>query len=69
MSLVCTNLDWIHIHLHAVEEIVTLGLLVDDGVDADGRLTRLTVPDDQLTLPTADRDERVYGLQAGLFWT
>ena len=41
-------------------------LLVDDGVDGDGGLASLTITDDQLTLATTDRHERVDGLDAGL---
>ena len=43
-----------------------LALLVDDGVDGDGRLAGLPVADDQLALTAADRDHRVDGLDAGL---
>mmetsp|Transcript_1347 Transcript_1347/g.3373 ORF Transcript_1347/g.3373 Transcript_1347/m.3373 type:complete len:351 (+) Transcript_1347:318-1370(+) len=43
---------------------VLLGLLVDDGVDGDGGLSRLTIPDDQLTLTTSNGDEGVNGLEA-----
>lgn len=52
--------------LHAVEKVVALGLLVDDRVDADGGLARLTVTDDQLTLSAPDGDQSVHGLEAGL---
>eukprot|EP00760_Papus_ankaliazontas_P031564 PhM_4_TR5339/c1_g1_i2/m.77773 len=38
--------------------------LVDDGRDGEGRLTRLTVTDNKLTLTTADGDERVDALEA-----
>jgi len=41
-------------------------LLVEDGVDGDGGLAGLTVADDQLALPSADRDHRVDRLDAGL---
>ena len=41
-------------------------LVVDDRVDRDRRLARLTVADDQLSLAAADRDHRVDRLQAGL---
>lgn len=54
------------LHSHAVEEVVALRLLVDDGVDADSGLTRLTVTDHQLTLSASDGDQSVYGLEAGL---
>src|SRR5664279_5506243 len=40
-------------------------LLVEDGVERDRRLAGLAVADDQLALATADRDQRVDGLQAG----
>ncbi len=43
-----------------------LALLVDDRVDRQGRLARLPVADDQLTLPAADREHGVDGLDAGL---
>lgn len=46
-------------------EGLSLGLLVDDGVDGDGGLSGLTVTDDELTLSTADGDEGVDGLEAG----
>jgi hypothetical protein len=40
--------------------------LVDDRVDRDRGLARLTVADDQLALPTTDRDHAVDRLDAGL---
>jgi hypothetical protein len=43
-----------------------LALLVDDGVDGDGRLARLAVADQQLALAAADVDHGVDGLDAGL---
>ncbi len=43
-----------------------LTLLVNDGVDGQGRLARLPVADDQLALPAANGDHRVDGLDAGL---
>src|SRR6185312_13801337 len=43
-----------------------VGLLVDDRVDGDGRLTGLTVTDDQLALASADRDHGIDGLDSGL---
>src|SRR5581483_6442707 len=46
------------------EEI--LALLVDDGVDGDGRLAGLAVADDQLALAAANRDHGVDGFDAGL---
>ena len=39
---------------------------VDDGVDADGRLARRTVADDQFALAAADRNHRVNRHDAGL---
>ena len=41
-------------------------LLVDEGVDGDGRLACLAVTNDQLALATTDRDQAVDGLEAGL---
>src|SRR5262249_30244583 len=41
-------------------------LLVEHGVEGDGRLAGLTVADDQLTLAAADGDHGVDGLEAGL---
>ena len=41
-------------------------LLVDERVDRDGRLAGLAIADDQLALATADGDERVDRLEAGL---
>jgi len=40
--------------------------LVDDGIDGDGGLTRLTVADNQLTLSATDRNHRIDGLQTRL---
>jgi hypothetical protein len=40
--------------------------VVDDRVDRDRGLARLAVADDELALPTADRDHRIDRLQAGL---
>src|SRR5690606_14910736 len=45
---------------------VPVGLLVDDGVDRDGRLTGLAVADDQLALSAAHRDHGVDRLDSGL---
>src|SRR6185312_15391064 len=42
------------------------GLLIEEGVDGDGRLAGLAVADDQLALAAADRHQRVDRLQAGL---
>ena len=41
-------------------------LLVDDGIDGDGRLTCLAVTNDKLTLATSDRNHGIDGLQTGL---
>ena len=41
-------------------------LLVDDRVDGDGRLAGLAVTDDQLTLTTANRNQRIDGGDSGL---
>ena len=46
--------------------VFAYSLLVDDGVDGDGGLARLTIADNQLTLAAADRHERVDGLEARL---
>ncbi len=43
-----------------------IALLVDDGVDGDGRLAGATVADDQFALATANGDHRVDRLDAGL---
>ncbi len=43
-----------------------LVLLIDDGVNGQRRFACLSVADDQLPLPTADGDHRVYGLDARL---
>src|SRR3546814_8594908 len=43
------------------------GLLVDEGVDGNGGLAGLAVADDQLALTAADGDQRVHGLEAGLY--
>ena len=40
--------------------------LVDDGVDGDGRLSRLAIPDDQLPLPATNGNHGVNRLQARL---
>src|SRR6185312_1340954 len=49
-----------------VEAVNALALLVDDRVDRDDGLARLTVADDQLALTAADRNHRVDGHDAGL---
>ncbi len=41
-------------------------LLIDDGVESDGRLAGLAVADDQLALTAADGDHAVDRLDAGL---
>ncbi len=38
---------------------------VDDGIESDGGLARLTIADEQLALTAADGDHRVDGLDAG----
>ena len=43
-------------------------LLVDDGVERDGRFAGLAVTNDELALPSADRDHRVDSFDAGLQW-
>ena len=43
-----------------------LALLVDDSIKRDRGLTCLAVADDKLTLAAADRNKRIYSLQAGL---
>ena len=45
-----------------------VSLLVQNGIDADRGLTRLTVTDDQLALAAADRGHCVDSLDAGLHW-
>ncbi len=42
-----------------INTINTLALLIDDRVNGNGRLARLTVPDNQFALTAADRDHRV----------
>lgn len=51
---------------HAEELVVPFGLLVDDGVNADGGLPGLAVADNKLALATPDGDQSVYSLEAGL---
>src|SRR3546814_12900005 len=51
-----------HIHLAMIG-----GLLVDEGVDGDSGLAGLAVADDQLALTAADGNQRVNGLEAGLY--
>ena len=45
---------------------VVEALLVDDGVDGDGSLTRLSVTDDQFSLATANGHQGVHGLDPSL---
>ena len=45
---------------------LVVGTLVDDGIDGNCGLTRLTVADNQLTLPAADRNHGIDSLQTGL---
>ena len=40
--------------------------LVDDRIDGDGRLARLTISNDQLALASADGNHGIDGLDAGL---
>ena len=41
-------------------------LLVEDGVEQIGGLAGLTVTNDQFALATANRDQRINSLEAGL---
>ena len=41
-------------------------LLIDDRIQRDRSLARLAISDDQLALPSADRDHRVDGFDSGL---
>ena len=43
-----------------------LAFLIDDGVDADGGLARLTVTNNQLALATPNGNHRVNGNETGL---
>src|SRR5258708_743297 len=45
-----------------------LAFLVDDGVDRNGGLTGLAIANDQFTLPAADRDHGIDGLDTSLQW-
>ncbi len=49
-----------------VDALHAQATLVEDRVDGDGGLAGLAVADDQLTLATTDRDQRVDRLDAGL---
>ena len=55
-------------HINTIHRLACLieTLLVDDGIDGNGGLTRLAVTDNQLTLSAADGNHRVNGLQSGL---
>ena len=55
-------------HIDTIDRLACLieTLLVDDGINGDGGLTRLTVADDELTLSATDGNHRVDGLQACL---
>ena len=50
-------------HVNADE---SFALLVDDRVDGEGALAGLTIANDQLALTSADRDQGIDGLDAGL---
>src|SRR5262245_11603145 len=41
-------------------------LLVDDGIDSNGRLTRLAIADDQFALATPNRDHAINSFQTSL---
>ena len=45
---------------------VEILFLVDNGINCNSCFTRLAVANNQLALPTADRNHRVYSLQTGL---
>ena len=58
-------------HVNAVELLLLVvalveALLVDDGVDGDGRLARLTIADDELALTATNGHQAVDGLDARL---
>src|SRR3569623_1140379 len=55
------------VELGALVAALVRVLLVDEGVDRDGRLAGLAIADDQLALAAADGDERVDRLEAGLY--
>ena len=46
--------------------IVKILFLVDNGINSNGRFTRLTVTNDQLSLATTNRNHTINGLQTGL---
>ena len=50
----------------AVDAENVLPALIQDGVDRDGRLSRLAIAENQLALTTSDRNERIDGLQSSL---
>ena len=50
----------------AIDADHVLVALVQDGVDRDGGLAGLAVAQDQLALPSADRDERIDDDDPGL---
>eukprot|EP00756_Hemistasia_phaeocysticola_P032234 Hpha_TRINITY_DN16398_c1_g2::TRINITY_DN16398_c1_g2_i5::g.62838::m.62838 len=57
-----------HVHGHHVvlpQRLLVHAHLVHDRRHSDRRLPRLTVTDDQLTLPTPDGDHRVHDLETG----
>ena len=49
-----------------IDTLYILPLLVNNRVNSNGRLPRLAVADNQLTLPPSNRDHGVNGLNAGL---
>ncbi|KAG1647659.1 hypothetical protein GQR58_030424 [Nymphon striatum] len=51
-----------------IDALHTQATLVDDRVERNRGLASLTVANDQLSLATADRDQRVDRLDAGLHW-
>ncbi|MHC2794564.1 hypothetical protein ACVINZ_003576 [Mesorhizobium jarvisii] len=53
------------VELFLLGAVVVHRLLVEHRVEDDGGLAGLTVADDQLALATADRDQRIDGLEAG----
>jgi len=55
-------------YINAIYRITSLvvGTLIDDGINGDGRLTCLTVADNQLALATANGYHGIDGFQTGL---
>ena len=51
--------------IHRVSCLI-IGALIDDRIDSNSRLSRLTVTDDQLTLSATDRYHGIHGFQSGL---